>query len=236
MLVREELEKLFKLQEFDLQVQRARKSLLFLHKQIKPLKQEIESLEVEIAAQDVLKNDFEKKILDRVNANASDKIYADGMEEKLGSISAHKEYHYTAKTIDKLRKLGRDRSVEIESYQNHLNEIQTFIDSKTEEKNNLEAQLKEKATSFEALTKLTTQEIEDTQTARELFRPNIAPSILFKYESLVKAYGYGLGVVKDARCQSCDVILPPQIYNLLRRAEDVLQCPNCQRLLYLKIQ
>jgi uncharacterized protein len=38
---------------------------------------------------------------------------------------------------------------------------------------------------------------------------------------------------KEGNCMGCNMHLPPQLYNTLFRADDVITCPHCQRILVM---
>jgi hypothetical protein len=44
----------------------------------------------------------------------------------------------------------------------------------------------------------------------------------------------GLAVVeiRGGTCQGCHMNIPPQLFNLIQRNEQVIPCPNCQRILH----
>ncbi len=44
----------------------------------------------------------------------------------------------------------------------------------------------------------------------------------------------GLAVVevRAGTCQGCHMNVPPQLFNQIQRNEQVILCPNCQRMLY----
>ena len=54
-----------------------------------------------------------------------------------------------------------------------------------------------------------------------------------RYEMIFSRRG-GVAVVpvRDGTCQGCHMHVPPQLYNQLQRNEQLILCPNCQRMLY----
>ena len=62
--------------------------------------------------------------------------------------------------------------------------------------------------------------------------PVIPKPLLKRYETIrAKRMGVGLALVVDGSCQGCNMKLPPQLYNILQRANTVEQCPSCSRLM-----
>jgi predicted nucleic acid-binding Zn-ribbon protein len=54
-----------------------------------------------------------------------------------------------------------------------------------------------------------------------------------RYEMIFSRRG-GVAVVpvRGGTCQGCHMHVPPQLYNQIQRNEQVILCPNCQRMLY----
>jgi len=51
---------------------------------------------------------------------------------------------------------------------------------------------------------------------------------------MIKARRNGIAIVAVSRgiCSGCHMNIPPQLYNELQRSEQILCCPNCNRILY----
>jgi predicted nucleic acid-binding Zn-ribbon protein len=57
--------------------------------------------------------------------------------------------------------------------------------------------------------------------------------LLYKFEKIVKNKdGIGIVSVKNNVCMGCNMLLPPQFVNDVRREDHLLFCPNCSRILY----
>jgi uncharacterized protein len=61
----------------------------------------------------------------------------------------------------------------------------------------------------------------------------LAPAILSLFERISKKNnGVALAEAREGICTICHVRLRPQIFNTVRRNEQILQCDSCQRVLY----
>ena len=47
-----------------------------------------------------------------------------------------------------------------------------------------------------------------------------------------KRHGIAVAEAKDGICTICHVRLQPQVFNTVRRNEEILQCDSCNRILY----
>ncbi len=61
------------------------------------------------------------------------------------------------------------------------------------------------------------------------------PAMLAKYEQLLKSRrGLAVSQMVGELCTACHVRLRPQVAQIVRRNEDVVQCESCQRILYYR--
>lgn len=61
----------------------------------------------------------------------------------------------------------------------------------------------------------------------------LTPSVLATFELVSKRRnGIGIAEAKDGICTICHVRMRPQVFLIVRRNEEVVQCDSCQRILY----
>lgn len=68
---------------------------------------------------------------------------------------------------------------------------------------------------------------------REVLIPRVPKPLFRKYDAIRgRRFGIGLSMVVSGCCQGCNIKLPPQLYNILQRADSIEQCPSCHRLIF----
>ena len=72
---------------------------------------------------------------------------------------------------------------------------------------------------------------------RAVLAKSIPADLLAQYERIRKRNN-GIGVIPvwKAVCSGCHMNIPPQLYNELQRSNDLLSCPNCNRIMYFQNQ
>jgi len=61
----------------------------------------------------------------------------------------------------------------------------------------------------------------------------IDPHMLALFELVSRRrHGVAVAEARDGICTICHVRLRPQVFNTIRRNEEILQCDTCQRILY----
>jgi len=69
--------------------------------------------------------------------------------------------------------------------------------------------------------------------ARATLASTIDPGVLATFELVSKRRnGVALAEAKDGVCTICHVRLRPQIFNNVRRNDEIIQCDSCNRILY----
>jgi predicted nucleic acid-binding Zn-ribbon protein len=77
------------------------------------------------------------------------------------------------------------------------------------------------------------QSLEGLLARRAAIVAAIDKQVLATYETAAaKRQGVAVAEAKDGICTICHVRLRPQVFNTVRRNEDITQCESCQRILY----
>jgi predicted nucleic acid-binding Zn-ribbon protein len=68
---------------------------------------------------------------------------------------------------------------------------------------------------------------------RESLRKGLPAQLLKRYEFILRRHnGSAICEVREGVCLGCHLNILPQQYIDLQKGEDIIQCPNCQRILY----
>jgi predicted nucleic acid-binding Zn-ribbon protein len=74
-------------------------------------------------------------------------------------------------------------------------------------------------------------ELAQLNAERDAVGPKLDPAILAAYEKVAKRRRPALALVKEEMCEGCRVGIPAQNYIEILRAERIVTCGNCQRIL-----
>ncbi len=90
----------------------------------------------------------------------------------------------------------------------------------------------EAATLRETMGRLVT-EIERDRGRRDEIVASVDGDLCRRYEMIfARRGGVAVVAVRGGTCQGCHMHVPPQLFNQLQRNEQLILCPNCQRMLY----
>ncbi len=63
----------------------------------------------------------------------------------------------------------------------------------------------------------------------------VDPRMLASYDRIRTArQNVGLAIANGGHCRACNVKLPPQMFNELQKANEIINCPSCKRILMFK--
>jgi predicted nucleic acid-binding Zn-ribbon protein len=154
-------------------------------------------------------------------------------KERLLEVKTNKEYQAMLTEIDTVEKSNGRIEEEILILYDRIDEIKGFV--KGHEKD-----LKQYQGSYEAERKQIDEELasidgelESQKKKFEALVPGLKPELLRRYE-MIKGRRNGIAVVsaRNSICSGCNMNLPPQLYNELQRSEELICCPNCNRIIY----
>ena len=154
-------------------------------------------------------------------------------KQKLIEVKSNKAYQATLKEIDDIEGLVRGREDQIiermekaESLEKEIKEQKRLLTEARERLQREGAQLVKEAKQADKL-------IVSLEKQKEQLKPRIPADLLKKYQFIrANRGGVALAPVNSATCQVCHMNLPPQIVIDLQRNEQMMYCPNCQRIIY----
>jgi predicted nucleic acid-binding Zn-ribbon protein len=158
-------------------------------------------------------------------------------EARLKEIKTQKEYQAVSKEISSARKLTAELEEQVLQKVGRLEELKADIDARNDNLKELEANIATQKNEIQGKIEKLMTDLDSGTSAREADIKGLPASVLKRY-NLLRVQRRGVAVVeaKDGACLGCNMNLPPQLYNMLFRADEILTCPHCQRILVLRQQ
>jgi predicted nucleic acid-binding Zn-ribbon protein len=228
-----DLERLIALQRLDSAAEAARKKLADEPEHEKALDARLEAARQHVAT-------AKAKLTENKNARAA-------IEKEValhqGRLSKYREQAMAVKTNQEYHAIQHEiahAQGEIKTHEDKMLERMLEADDQTATIKKAEADLAAEQKATEADRKATTAEHGELQAALERItgeRAQIVAAldkqVLFIFEQVSrKRNGVAVAEAKDGVCTICHVRLRPQVFNTVRRNEEILQCDHCNRILY----
>lgn len=229
----EQVEQLVELQKVDSEMIELERTLEAAPKQLQSLQEKKAYLQQQ---QDVIQEKInvlleQKGRIEGEIENDAQKVKKS--KNKLMLVENTKEYHAMMREMDNLEKTNRMREEEKgnlladlsdlegrkETLQKDIDELGATI---TAQQSTLDAEMAEKRARLDILDK------EKKQASQAVPAP-----ILVRYNFIRDRIPSPVIVpVSEGVCQGCHIIIPPQTFIDLQKGEQILSCPNCQRIIY----
>jgi len=176
----------------------------------------------------------------RAECETKVKKLSEGMiktKERLLEVKNNKEYQAMLKEIETGEKTRGEIESQIIALMEEMDKLSVLVKQDDET-------LKQATLKFEKEKKIIEDDLNavDADTVswtekRMGLQKSIPADLLARYE-IVKKRNNGVGVIPvwKAVCNGCHMNIPPQLYNELQRSNELLSCPNCNRIMYFQNQ
>jgi predicted nucleic acid-binding Zn-ribbon protein len=232
--VREQLLNLLTLQNCDVKVRELEAAAKKLPEKLDPLRRDLTKLQGMLdgergkLAETETWRKSQQELVDR------ERDALKSAQTKLQASKNSKEFSAASREVENKRKSIGDREGELKK----VSEAQAASNSQLTQRDADVQKLRDELSESEAamsdqVNDLATQ-LHEARAARDAARASVDKQWLKTYDSLVGKRGYAVAPVVKGTCQGCHVALPPQLNNVLARAETIETCPRCGRLVYRK--
>jgi predicted nucleic acid-binding Zn-ribbon protein len=161
-------------------------------------------------------------------------LQIDRSREKLSRCRTEREANAVQRELEELRKLLRDRELEIEKIVGLLDQARSEMTNTVSERDAIASELGQSESRVTSrLGELEQQAGAKEKTRKELVA-KVKPQLYSRYEMVRKRRGTALAATNDGTCGACHMLLPPMMYQQLLRGDSFGQCPSCHRILYFR--
>jgi hypothetical protein len=235
--LKEKLLLLISLQECDSQLVKLSAKKIKLPEKIRKMEEDFQSNKAII---ELNKRKHDELKAQRADCETKVKKLNEGMvktKERLLEVKNNKEYQAMLKEIETAEKTRGDIETQIIALMEEMDKLSVLVKKDDET-------LKQATLKYEEERKIIEDDLSavDADTAswtekRVGLQKSVPADLLAQYER-VKKRNNGVGVISvwKAVCSGCHMNIPPQLYNELQRSNDLLSCPNCNRIMYFQNQ
>jgi predicted nucleic acid-binding Zn-ribbon protein len=156
------------------------------------------------------------------------------MKARVSDLKTNKEYQSYQKEIEASEK-------EIFAIEDEILQLMEEVDVVSKEQKEKEAGVNAEIEKINAFRKNLDAEAAKHEKELDMLKEErvgivagIDPEVYKTYMTLLRDSGDGVAVTaaRNELCSGCDMNIPPQLYVEIRKNEEILQCPQCRRILY----
>ncbi len=154
-------------------------------------------------------------------------------KNKLMQVNNQREYHAMMREMDNMEKQNRNREEEkivlVEELENQNEALKTIDGDYLA----LKAELEVKREGLQERMNVAEKKLNELQSTRSNTGSIVPPAVFQRYEFIRRRLDHPVIVpVHNGICAGCHIAIPPQEFIELQRGQQILSCPNCQRLIY----
>lgn len=155
---------------------------------------------------------------------------------RLTRIRNDKEHEAAQREIDGLKELSSRHEEELITLLEQSESVDGGLRSVEEELKEIEDRAKAHDDESRGQVDQLEQEIQSEQAERERVAGLLKPNVRKRYEQVFSRRA-GLAVVEMIKdiCKGCNMAVPPQMANEIRKGQSLIACPSCQRILFWRI-
>lgn len=154
-------------------------------------------------------------------------------KNKLMMVNNSKEHQAMMREIDNLEKTNRGREEEKISLLEELARQEETLAASQSELTALQQEISQKKKQINQKLQSAKARLETLQGLRAGAEEVVPKPILSRYQFIRARLSQPVVVsVGEGICKGCNISIPPQTYNVLQKGEQILSCPNCQRIIY----
>jgi predicted nucleic acid-binding Zn-ribbon protein len=157
------------------------------------------------------------------------------MKARISDLKTNKEYQAYQKEIE-----GSEK--EITAIEDVILQLMEEIDAVSKEQKAKEAAVNAEIQKIDAFKAELDAEVVKNERELALLKQEragtvarIDPDVYKTYMRILLDSGDGVAVTtaRNELCSGCDMNIPPQLYVEIRKNQELLQCPQCRRILYV---
>ncbi|MCM2276536.1 MAG: C4-type zinc ribbon domain-containing protein [Oligoflexia bacterium] len=230
----EQIKALEHLQELDLKIDQLKKNKNGLPVALRTLEDNLAKAKLAVQSKSQAVEEIEKLQRQAVAALDLNRDRLTRSASRLELVKNTHEFQAVSKEIEQLKKLNgsleeqhKKGDQDIEAIRKDMAALTAQLEKAQQERDAQASLVSTESGKFDSeIQKLMAERLEHT--------PKIDKRVLATYDRVRVARG-GLGLVPalDGRCKGCNMMVPPQLFNEIRRLTTIHGCPSCHRLLFV---
>lgn len=156
-------------------------------------------------------------------------------ESRLHDIKTQKEYQAVLKEISTAKKVKSELEEQILTKTGETELLQGRVAEGEQNLAALSGNIDLRKGEFQGQLDGLEATIANDRTEREATTAGLAAPLINRY-TMLRGKRQGIAVVeaRDGSCLGCNMHIPPQMYNNLYKGQDLITCPHCQRILFIR--
>lgn len=230
-----ELSQLISLQDTDLEIRRLNEEIAALpnrqeqiERQFADANREFLDLQAELTATQAKRRDLEATL--EAEQQKHQKFKDDLMKSR-----NEREYSTALREIDATKKLISTFETEVLKLMEALEKLDAQVKERSPEIEKRRVEVDQQLAEFQTSAEAAKQQLTNRQGERQQLFDTLGPQAKSTYQRLSRMRnGVVLAEARDYSCLACRMKIRPQVFSEIKRAETIITCESCGRILYFR--
>jgi uncharacterized protein len=161
-------------------------------------------------------------------------IQIERSREKLSRCRTEREANAVQRELEELRKLHRDREVEMEKIDALIEQGRADVTAVLVEHDKIDSELNEIESATTGRIAEAQGKFDERSKLRVELVKAVPPQLYRRYELVRSRRGTALAYTHTGICSACNMHLQPMLFQQLKRGQELSQCPSCNRIIYFR--
>ena len=234
-LYKKQIEQLVALQQVDHEIFDIKGEIRKLPEEVTEMEKKFSAIEAE-RVKIVDKMEYLTSQEKRVNADIEeDARQIEDSKNKMMQVENTREYHAMIREVDNMERANRTREEEKMILMEEIQRQQDLFADVDGRYNEIKQEYDVKNESLQEKLDELNSKMDSLMGHRSASAQEVPPPVLARYEFIRERLENPVIVpVISSVCTGCNIAIPPQTFIELQKIQQILSCPNCQRLIYWK--
>ena len=234
-LYKKQIEQLVALQQVDHEIFDIKGEIRKLPEEVTEMEKKFSAIEAE-RVKIVDKMEYLTSQEKRVNVDMEeDARQIEDSKNKMMQVENTREYHAMIREVDNMERANRTREEEKMILMEEIQRQQDLFADVDGRYNEIKQEYDVKNESLQEKLDELNSKLGSLMGHRSASAQEVPPPVLARYEFIRERLENPVIVpVISSVCTGCNIAIPPQTFIELQKIQQILSCPNCQRLIYWK--
>ena len=234
--MKEQIETLIELQRIETDAARIQVLLNQMDRKAEGLVADLHTAEQAINAETVSLEDLRKEYRSLESDVKMNGETIKKNQERLLTVKTNKEYQALLKGVDEMKRRNSRIEDEMLTLLDRIETAEQEVRGRKEEHERLKTRIETEKKRLYSESEQNRERLDQLKNERDRVAAKVDPGLMRKYEAVKKTdSGPAIVPVRGTVCDGCNMNIPPQMSNELRRFEDLKFCPFCNRIIYSEI-
>jgi uncharacterized protein len=154
-------------------------------------------------------------------------------EARLTELKTPREYAALARELDIAKKTNQTAEQEVSRLTGEYDELKKGLAAAEQVLAEKDGVAQREGVAIQGQLSELQEKMKELGAERTQAAKAVEAGLLAKYERIrTRRGGVAVAAVSGGTCKGCQMNIPPQMANMLRRGEEIQNCPSCQRFIY----